>query len=243
MTNAATREQLFSLMGLNDPAAQQGILFDYKHWDNLPHSKQLQFIDLIARSMERHQFPATGRALVLATLNPHFPNDSSAINKALAPILIKLTPQTAVPQTIELLDGDIEQQEGLFYLYHLRHAKAGWTTDLRRTFFRILGTYETFLGGRGLPMAFKNIRREAMETLTAKEKIQYAEFISQTPVLPALPDLTGRDQVRQWKASDFEGKLGFNASERNLYNGRRMFATAFCSRCHRYGQELSLIHI
>ena len=237
MTNAATSEQLFSLMGLNDPAAQEGILFDYKHWDNLPHSKQLQFIDLIARSMERHQFPAAGRDLVLATLNPHFPNDSSAVNKALAPILIKLTPQTAVPQTIELLDGDIEQQEGLFYLYHLRHAKAGWTTDLRRTFFRILGTYETFLGGRGLPLAFKNIRREAMETLTAKEKKQYAEFISQTPVLPAMPDLTGRDQVRQWKASDFEGKLGFNASERNLYNGRRMFATAFCSRCHRYGQE------
>jgi len=173
----------------------------------------------------------------ITTLNPHFPNNSSAINKALAPILIKLTPQTAVPQTIELLDGDIEQQEGLFYLYHLRHAKAGWTTDLRRTFFRILGTYETFLGGRGLPLAFKNIRREAMETLTAKEKIQYSEFISQTPVLPAMPDLTGRDQVRQWKASDFEGKLGFNASERNLSNGRRMFATAFCSRCHRYGQE------
>ena len=139
MTNAATSEQLFSLMGLNDPAVQEGILFDYKHWDKLPHSKQLQFIDLIARSMKRHQFPAAGRDLVLATMNPHFPNDSSTINKALAPILIKLTPQTAVPQTIELLDGDIEQQDGLFYLYHLRHARVGLTTYLRRTFFRLLG--------------------------------------------------------------------------------------------------------
>jgi len=237
MANAATSEQLFSLLGLDDRAAKKGILFEYKHWDKLPLSRQLAFIDLIRRSMERHQFPAAGRDLVLATLNPHFPNDSSVINKALAPLLIKLTPQTAVPQTIELLDGDIEQADGLFYLYHLRHARAGWRTDLRRTFFRILGTYETFLGGRGLPLALKNIRREAMETLTAKEKKQYAEFISQIPVLPPMPDLTGRDQVREWKASDFEGKLGFNASERNLRNGRRMFATAFCSRCHRYGQE------
>jgi len=119
----------------------------------------------------------------------------------------------------------------------LRHARAAWTPDLRRTFFRILGTYETFLGGRGLPLAFKNIRREALETLTAEEKKQYAGFISQTPALPPMPDLTGRGQVRQWKVSDFEGKLGFDASERNLANGRRMFAMALCSRCHRYGRE------
>ncbi|MDP7050921.1 MAG: c-type cytochrome [Verrucomicrobiota bacterium] len=237
IANAATSEQLFSLLGLDDPAAKKGILFEYKHWDKLPLSRQLAFIDLIRRSMERHQFPAAGRDLVLATLNPHFPHNSPAINRALAPLLIELTPHTAVPQTIALLDGDIEQQDGLFYLYHLRHTKAGWTTDLRRTFFRILGTYETFLGGRGLPLAFKNIRREALETLTAKEKKQYAEFISQPPVLPPMPDLTGRGQVRQWKGSDFEGKLGFNASRRNLANGRRMFATAFCSRCHRYGEE------
>ena len=150
--------------------------------------------------------------------------------QALAPLLIKLTPHTAVPQTIALLDADIDQQDGLFYLYHLRHARDGWTPDLRRTFFRILGTYETFLGGRGLPLAFKNIRREALETLTAEEKKQYGGFISQKPLLPPMPDLTGRGQVRQWKVSDFEGKLGFDASERSLANGRRMFSIALCSR-------------
>ena len=237
ITNAATSDQLFSLLGLDDPAAKQGILFDYRHWDKLPLSRQVAFIDLIRRSMERHQFPAAGRDLVLATLTPHFPNGSLAINRALAPLLIKLTPLTAVPQTIALLDADIDQQDGLFYLYHLRHARAGWTPDLRRTFFRALGTYETFLGGRGLPLAFKNIRREALETLAAEEKKQYAGFISQKPALPPMPDLTGRGQVRQWKVSDFEGKLGFDASKRSLANGRRMFAIALCSRCHRYGRE------
>jgi len=237
MTNAATSEQLFSLLGLDDPAAKQGILYNYKHWNKLPLSRQLAFIDLIRRSMERHEFPADGRDLVLAMLTQHFPNGSSAMNRALAPLLIKLTPHTAVPQTIALLDADIDQQDGLFYLYHLRHARDGWTPDLRRTFFRILGTYETFLGGRGLPLAFKNIRREALETLSAEEKKQYGGFISQKPLLPPMPDLTGRGQVRQWKVSDFEGKLGFDASERSLANGRRMFSIALCSRCHRYGRE------
>ncbi len=237
MANAATSEQLLSLLGLDDPAEKQGILFGYRHWGKLPPSRQLAFVDLIRRSMERHEFSADGRHLVLATLTPHFPNGSAAISRALAPLLIKLTPHTAVPQTIALLDAGIDQQDGLFYLYHLRHARVGWTPDLRRIFFRILGAYETFLGGRGLPLAFKNIRREALDTLTAEEKEQYAGFISRKPALPTMPDLSGRGQVRQWKVSDFEGKLGFDASERNLANGRRMFSIALCSRCHRYGRE------
>ena len=140
-------------------------------------------------------------------------------------------------QTIALLDASANQGERIYYLYHLRHAKKGWTNELRRVFFRILGTYDTFLGGRGLPQSLQKIRADAEATLTDVEKKELAKVIKQKPALPPLPDLTGRKLVKQWKSEDFEGALDFDVTQRDLANGRKMFSVAMCSRCHRHGRE------
>jgi putative heme-binding domain-containing protein len=111
------------------------------------------------------------------------------------------------------------------------------TSASRRTFFRILGTYDTFLGGRGLPQALQNIRRDALVTLTDAEKMKLAKVIKQKPALPPLPDLTGRKLVKQWNSDDFNDTLNFDATKRNVANGRKMFSIAMCNRCHRHGRE------
>lgn len=212
-------------------------LSDYKDWPTLPPSHQLAFIDLIRRVMERHELPPKTHLHIQVTLQPHFPNRSGKINLALAPLLIELDPAKSVPQTVALLRASTNQRERIYYLYHLRHAKTGWTQALRRTFFRILGDYETFLGGRGLPQALQNIRRDALATLTDAEKKELAKVIDQKPALPPLPDLTGRKFVKEWEPADFDGALDFDATQRNLDNGRKMFSIAMCDRCHRHGKK------
>ena len=206
-------------------------------WPRLPPSEQLEFIDLIRRSMARHKLPEATRGLIRATFQPHFPNRSAAINRALAPLLIELDPAKAVPQTVQLLEDSANERERIYYLFHLRHAKAGWTPELRRVFFRVLNDSETFLGGRGLPQSLKNIRREAMATLTDTEKKALAKILNQKPALPPLPDLTGRKLVKQWRPADFADALNFDPKQRDLANGRKMFHVAMCSRCHRHGRE------
>ncbi|MBR90868.1 MAG: hypothetical protein CMO66_06325 [Verrucomicrobiales bacterium] len=208
-----------------------------KDWPSLLPSEQLAYIDLIRRGMERGAFTSRHAADIQKNLQPHFPNTSPSINQALAPLLIQLSPAQAVPQTVKLLDASSNQRERIHYLYHLRHAKTGWSPESRRTFFRILGTYDTFLGGRGLPQALGKIRTEAKVTLTDGEKKRLADVIKQKPQLPPLPDLTGRTLVKQWAPADFNGALDFDAKKRDLANGKKMFAVAMCSRCHRHGRE------
>jgi hypothetical protein len=208
-----------------------------EEWTKLLPSEQLAYIDLIARNMKHHDLEGKLLTAIHANLQPHFPGPFSAVNQALAPLLIKLDPAKAVGKTFQLLDQSINQRERLHYLHHLRNAKAGWTTKSRGAFFRILGTYDTFLGGRGLPQALKNIRREAMATLTQDEKALLAGVIEHKPALPGFPDLTGRKPVRQWQPADFEGVLDFDAAGRDIANGQKVFTLALCSRCHRHGRN------
>ena len=207
------------------------------NWPKLLPSDQLAYLDLIRRTMERHELPTKTLAAIQSNLEPQFPGHSPEINQAIAPLLIRLNPAKAVAQTVALLDASANQRERIYYLYHLRNAKVGWTPALRRTFFRILGTYDTFLGGRGLPQALQNIRRDALVTLTDAEKMKLNKVIKQKPTLPPLPDLTGRKIVKQWKPDDFNDALNFDATKRNLANGRKMFSIAMCNRCHRHGRE------
>ncbi len=207
------------------------------NWPKLLPSDQLAYLDLIHRIMDRHELPTKTLAAIQSNLEPQFPGHSPEVNQAIAPLLIRLNPTKAVAQTVELLDASVNQRERIYYLYHLRNAKVGWTPALRRTFFRILGTYDTFLGGRGLPQALQNIRRDALVTLTDAEKMKLTKVIKQKPTLPPLPDLTGRKIVKHWKLDDFNGALNFEATKRNLANGRKMFSIAMCNRCHRHGRE------
>jgi len=207
------------------------------NWTKFLPSEQLAYLDLIRRNTERHELPANTLADIQSNLEPHFPNSSTEINLAIAPLLIRLNPAKAVGQTVKLLDSSINQRERIYYLYHLRHAKEGWTNESRRIFYRILGTYDTFLGGRGLPQSLQKIRRDSEATLTDVEKKQLATVLKQKPALPPLPDLTGRKLVKQWKLEDFKGALDFDVTKRDMANGRKMFSVAMCSRCHRHGRD------
>ena len=229
-------ENLTAQANINSAAGKPKITL-LENWPKLMLSEQLAYLDLIRRNMERHELPADTLTAIQSNLEPHFPNNSPKINQAIAPLLIQLNPVKAVMQTIALLDASANQGERIYYLYHLRHAKKGWTNELRRVFFRILGTYDTFLGGRGLPQSLQKIRADAEATLTDVEKKELAKVIKQKPALPPLPDLTGRKLVKQWKLEDFEGALDFDVTQRDLANGRKMFSVAMCSRCHRHGRE------
>jgi len=204
-------------------------------WNQLPPTEQLAYLDLIRLCMAKHPMPPETRAIVLGVLNGHFPSQSAAVNKALAPLLIELAPKRAVPIAVDLLNKSTDDTTRIFYLHHLRHAKQGWTPTLRESFFRALNDSETFLGGRGLPQGLKNIRREAEATLTDAEKKSLTKILSQKPKLPPLPDLAGRKLVKQWKPADFADSL--NLTQHNLANGKKVFHNALCSRCHRHGRE------
>jgi len=229
-------ENLTAQANINSATGKANVTL-LENWTKFLPSEQLAYLDLIRRNMARHELPAKTLTAIQSNLKPHFPNSSTEINLAIAPLLIGLNPARAVGQTVKLLDASTSQRERIYYLYHLRHARKGWTNESRRIFFHILGTYDTFLGGRGLPQSLKKIRTDSEATLNEMEKKELANIIKQKPALPPLPDLTGRKLVKQWKMEDFEDALDFDATKRDLANGKKMFSVAMCNRCHRHGRE------
>jgi len=204
-------------------------------WPELLPSVRLAYLDLIRRGIERGIYSNEQIETIKSNLLPHFPHTIPAINQALVQLLIPLHPAKAVPATVRLLDASTNQHERILYLYHLRHAKTGWTPESRRIFFRALGTYDTLLGGRGLPQALNRIRKDSIATLTDKEKEEFKKELNHKPTLPPMPDLSGRKFVKQWKPADFINDFDLQNTDTN--NGKKIFRLALCSRCHRKGNE------
>ena len=227
-------EQLTAQANLSD---NSGHLPLNANWPDLLPSQQLAYINFIRRALERHNWPAEHSQKVVTNLAPHFPNASSELNQALAPLLIQLAPDKAVSQTMRALEASTSQRERIHYLHHLRHSRTGWTLADRKLYFRILNEYDAFLGGRGLPQALARIRKEATTSLTEKESQALAPELDRKPKLPPLPDLSGRQFVRTWKPDDFTDYLGADLTKRDRAAGQKVFHNAMCSRCHRKGSE------
>ncbi len=223
-------EHLTAEANLQGEAARLSLI---PNWPELPPSNRLAYLDLIRRGIERGIFSKKRIQSIQENLLPHFPHATPEVNQALAQLLIPLKPTKAVPVTVRLLNESTDQHERILYLYHLRHAKTGWTPESRRIFFQALSTYDTLLGGRGLPQALGRIRKDATATLTEKEKQEFQEELNQKPTLPPLPDLSGRKFVKQWKPSDFVNDLELKNADANA--GKKIFHDALCSRCHRKG--------
>ena len=205
--------------------------FEFPRWPN----NKLDHIYSFGHAMEQSALPPETLQVIRHALQPEFPGKSFELNQYLAPIMIQLDPISAVPQTIHLLEASTSQRERIHYLYHLRHAKEGWSLEDRRTYFRILNEYDAFLGGRGLPQALDRIRKDSTATLTEKEKEELKQELNHKPALPLMPDLSGRKFIKQWKESDFANDLDFENADPD--KGQKIFHLALCSRCHRKGKE------
>ena len=179
--------------------------------------------------------PGLFKEAILAQLRPLFPNSSDKLNWSLAPLLITLDPERAVGRSIELLNSTEDPVQAVHYLYHLRHAKEGWSPALREAYFRKLAEASGYVGdSRGLPTSLKRISKDALATLPESERKKHQVLASGKSKMPPLPDLTGRKFVQNWKPADFTAELGFKASAKTITSGRQAFAVALCNRCHRF---------
>ena len=236
--NAVLKNDLYDLELLTAQAnlnASRAQLTLNPNWTKLLPSEQLTYIALIHRTLERNQWPQVFGQQVAGHISRAYPNASLELNLALAPLLIRLNPIEAVPQTMRLLEKSTNQHERIHYLHHLRHAKQGWNPKTRTTYFRILNEYDAFLGGRGLPQALNQIRKDSTATLSAKEQKMLANQLNQHPKLPPLPNLSDRKFIRAWGTKDFADSMTDDLSGRDPASGLQVFHKAMCSRCHRKG--------
>jgi len=179
-------------------------------------------------------------SMIRARLLDLFPAVSGPVNRQLAALLVRLGAADAVPRAMKLMEAAADQHEQFHYLFVLRDARNGWSNELRERYFIALRRASKYRGGRGLPGFLKQVREDALASVSNPEarkryaalgeqgngaKLNYADLIA------------GRKHVKAWKLDDFENALGFSRASRNLENGKRMYSAGGCVLCHQLGGE------
>ncbi len=122
---------------------------------------------------------------------------------------------------------------------YLCRATAGWTPELRKEFFRFLDELGQSEGGHSLKGFVRNIRKEALAAAPESERAALEEIAPATPRKAAAPIPTAEGPGRIWTQAEALAAWDKARADKSLdhANGKKMFAAALCSQCHRMGSE------
>ncbi|MBA2706640.1 MAG: PQQ-dependent sugar dehydrogenase, partial [Gemmatimonadaceae bacterium] len=172
--------------------------------------------------------------------NSMFPHKSVSVTHELTELLVYLKSPTVVDKSMKLLDGAQTQEEQLFYAFQIRNLAIGWTPQLRDSYFRWLNrAQQNYRGGASFQLFLKNVRSDAVKTLSEQEKVAYAPLLK--PVIEAPPEaaahIPARKFVRSWTMQDLALKLQQVKSGRSFESGKSAYAAVSCVKCHRFNGE------
>ena len=123
------------------------------------------------------------------------------------------------------------------YLFLLRNAKAGWTPELRKTYFSWYAQASKWKGGNSLKKFIDNIRNEALTNIAPESERAALDALSKTPpkaIANVKPPVgPGRTWTVESAVKELDGKL----TARNFARGKELFAATACIGCHRMAGE------
>lgn len=209
----------------------------------------------VALSRHGQPYPATKGAL-LAVLDAAYPAKSQAVNRELSQLLIALEAPHVVPRTMALLAQAATFEEQLHYVFHLRRVREGWSAADRGAYFRwftqphpaeshsaemlqwFADVHLHYADGGSLKAYLTNIRKEAIETLTAGERAKFS-LLLETPILPPSQPVAVKPHrfVQAWTVAELLPSIQSLAQPRAAERGREVFTAAGCIACHRYANE------
>ena len=225
-----------------DPALQGKILASLGRisWSALSESQQLDLLRAYDLTFIRLGRPdESTRLALIAKFDPLFPAKGRELNAELGQMLIYLQAPSAATKVVGLLANAPTQEEQLDYARFLRVLKTGWTMDQRKTYFSWFLKAASFRGGSSLAGFLRDIKKDAVDTLSASEVAELK------PILDAKPEvkkpsqiLAGRQQIKEWTVADLTPSLEKGLkSGRSFERGRAMFGAVGCASCHRFDSD------
>ncbi|HMO65732.1 MAG TPA: heme-binding protein, partial [Verrucomicrobiota bacterium] len=177
------------------------------------------------------------RQRLIAKFEPLFPTRSRELNGELAGLLVYLESPNAAARLVAALAAAPTQEEQMEYARALRVLRTGWTPELRREYLGWYVKAAAFKGGASLAGFLRDMKNDALATLTEDEKIAFKDVIEAKPVLKnPMEVLAQRQHVRDWTVAELAPlvEAGLRGGGRDFERGRRLFGEVACSACHRY---------
>jgi putative heme-binding domain-containing protein len=144
-------------------------------------------------------------------------------------------------------------EDQLYYIFHLRTLKTGWTPADRQAYFswfnRPRGSDKhpaelnkwfedvgrSYSDGASYVKFMANIKKDAVDNLTEAERTDLAKYISGEAV--TLAPVVQRTVVKEWTMAELVPQLEQLGRGRSYEKGRAAYTIAQCAACHRLGNE------
>jgi putative heme-binding domain-containing protein len=167
--------------------------------------------------------------------SPLYPSGDMNLDRELCQLLLYVNAPGAVTKSVSQLALASTQADQMFYAYHLRTIREGWTEDDRRGFFRWLQAGEShqtdYVGGGHFSNFLKMVRKESTATLSDEEKAKLGDDIKAgIPAELNIPKPPAKF-IKAWKYADLESSLAHTETNRSFIRGRNLYQ-GLCSKCH-----------
>lgn len=206
-------------------------------------------------------------ALIVENLESHYPAKDSFINRELCQLLIVLDSKKVVSQTLglmatarddhediageqllarnegyanaaKLVSASRPNKQQISYMFALRNATAGWTPELRKTFFSWFPHARTWKGGNSFKGFIENIRKEALAKFVPQEEVAELDALSSKVEALVMPNITPpQGPGRAWAIDDVLALAKDGIKGRSFDKGKNLFAATMCLTCHRFNGD------
>jgi putative heme-binding domain-containing protein len=206
------------------------------NWTELTEMQRLELLRVYSLAQIRlGPIGPQDRKAVIAQLSPYLPSPSFEVNRELSALLLVLEAPDAVAKTMALLRKAETPREQVAFAYNLRPITAGWTPELRKEYFEWFTVAANYRGGHSLTGYIKNMKTEAMATLSDAEKTALAPILNAKPAsVKAAEAPKPRPFVKEWTMADLVPVAEKGLRKRDFNRGRAMFTASQCATCHRF---------
>jgi putative heme-binding domain-containing protein len=211
---------------------------DHIDWKKLIDSQRLDLLRVYAVLFNRMGWPdRTVRARLIKRFDPLFPAKSRDLNAELCQLLVYLEAPGVAAKALQLMAEAPTQEEQMEYARSLRVLETGWSRRQREEYFAWFLKAAHYRGGNSLRGFLRIMKRDAVATLTAKEKDDLRPILDASPLEPVPVVGKPRSFIKQWKIDELAPIVERGLAKRDFERGRRLFGEAKCFACHRFDNE------
>ncbi|MDA1142666.1 MAG: NPCBM/NEW2 domain-containing protein [Planctomycetota bacterium] len=167
-------------------------------------------------------------------LSPRTPSGDLELDRELCQMLLYLGAPGAVTKSVKQLLTANTQADQMFYAYHLRTIKEGWSEADLRDYFGWIQIAEAsgsdYTGGGHFKNFLKMVHKEATARLSEPQKEALKAQLAAKPK-PQAESFAPRNHVRAWTVADLKPKLGRVETGRSFIRGKTLFKQV-CMSCH-----------
>jgi putative heme-binding domain-containing protein len=167
-----------------------------------------------------------------------YPSKTREVNAELCKLVCYLEPPDGVTKTLALLAKAPSQEEQIEYALSLRTVKTGFSPKQHEEYLNWFHKAANFRGGNSFHKFLSNIRKDAIGSLSAEEKVAFKIAIDTIPQ-PSAPKFTftKRPFVKKYTVDELVPVVEKGLTKRDFDKGRNLFGETKCFVCHRFNNE------